>query len=301
MAIRHDDVQTLGESLARALEYVRRWKDKTVVVKYGGSILPPNGSPTGEDPAETDTDQGTLTEDLVLLKGAGVNPVLVHGGGPEITKMLQRLGKQSRFVHGLRVTDPETMEVVEMVLAGRANKAIVSRITAAGGAAVGICGKDGKVLQARKRSGPEDLGQVGEVETVDTSLIHLLSNAGFIPVVASIGFGADGRSYNLNADHAAGALAAALQASKFILLTDVPGVLRGGEREGSLISVLRVEEAKQLLREGVISKGMIPKVEACLAALGAGVGSAHIISGRLPRALLVELFTEEGVGTMILP
>ncbi len=287
----------LGASLAQALRYVNAWKSRTVVVKYGGSIMMPGPSARGADGSE----QGTVVEDLVLLKGAAVDPVLVHGGGPEISKILERLGKGSQFVNGLRVTDAETMDVVEMVLAGRATKALVSSIAAAGGSAVGISGKDGRVFQARQMSGREDLGQVGEVETVDTRLVQLLSGSGFIPVVASIGIGPEGESYNLNADHAAGALAAALGASKFILLTDVPGVFRDGDDPASLISVLRAEEARRLIAAQVISSGMIPKVESCLAALAAGVPTAHIISGRLPHALLVELFTEEGVGTMLIP
>ncbi|HET6781261.1 MAG TPA: acetylglutamate kinase [bacterium] len=277
----------LGRSLAQALRYVNAWKRKSVVVKYGGSVM-------SEEQGE-----GTLIEDLVLLKGAGIDPALVHGGGPEITRMLERLGKQSRFVDGLRVTDEDTMEVVEMVLSGRANKTIVSQITTAGGQAVGISGKDGRTFQARKLGGSQDLGQVGEIEAVDTTLIQLLSGSGFIPVVASIGIGSDGASYNLNADHAAGALAAAMGANKFILLTDVPGVLRGDERRP--ISILKTEEARRLIDDGVVNKGMIPKVEACLAAVAAGVPTAHIISGAQPHALLVELFTEEGVGTMIVP
>ncbi len=282
---------TLGTSLAQALRYVNAWKSKTVVVKYGGSLMSPeDDSPTGD----------TLIEDLVLIKGAGVDPVLIHGGGQEITRMLDRLGKRSRFVNGLRVTDEETMDVVEMVLAGRANKALVSMIAAAGGSAVGVSGKDGKVFQARKLPGPEDLGQVGEVDAVDPTLIKLLSGNGYIPVVASIGIGADGRSFNLNADHAAGALAAALGASKFILLTDVPGVLAGGEG-GEVLSTLQAKDARRLIREGVIARGMIPKVEACLAALAAGVPTAHIIGGRTPHTLLVELFTQEGAGTMMTP
>jgi acetylglutamate kinase len=282
---------TLGTSLAQALRYVNAWKTKTVVVKYGGSLMSPeDDSPTGD----------TLIADLVLLKGAGVDPVLIHGGGAEITRMLDRLGKRSRFVNGLRVTDEETMDVVEMVLAGRANKALVSMIAAAGGSAVGVSGKDGKVFQARKLPGPEDLGQVGEIDTVDPTLIKLLSGNGYIPVVASIGIGVDGGSFNLNADHAAGALAAALGASKFILLTDVPGVLAGGEG-GEVLSTLTAPDARRLIREGVIARGMIPKVEACLAALAAGVPTAHIIGGRTPHALLVELFTQEGAGTMLTP
>lgn len=284
MALQTHEAVDLGASLARALTYVNAWKGKSVVVKFGGSVL------AGED-------QGTLIEDLVLLKGAGVDPVLVHGGGPEITRLLDRLGLQSRFVNGLRVTDDQTMEVVEMVLGGRANKAIVSMIARAGGRAVGVSGKDGQVFQARRLA--PDLGQVGEVEAVDTTLIQVLSAAGYIPVVASIGIGAEGESYNLNADHAAGALAAAMGASKFILLTDVRGVYRSGDTS-SLISVLPAGEARQLVAQGVISRGMIPKVQACLDALAAGVPTAHIISGTLRHALLVELFTEEGVGTMLL-
>jgi acetylglutamate kinase len=279
------DAAALGRSLARALGYVNAWKGKTVVVKFGGSVLAAG-------------DRGTIVEDLVLLKGAGVDPVLVHGGGPEITRVLERLGKESRFRDGLRVTDEETMEVVEMVLAGRANKAIVSLLLRSGGMAAGISGKDGRVFQAHRLS-PE-LGQVGEIDAVDTALVATLARAGYIPVVASIGIGADGESYNLNADTAAGALAAAMGASKLILLTDVRGVYRGPD-DGSLLSVLRAGEAAALIREGVISRGMIPKVQACLDAIARGVPSAHIVSGALPHALLVELFTEEGVGTMIVP
>lgn len=285
MALQTHEVIDLGRSLARALQYVNAWKRKSVVVKFGGSVL------AGEE-------QGTVIEDLVLLKGAGVDPVLVHGGGPEITRVLERFGKESRFVNGLRVTDEETMEVVEMVLAGRANKAIVSMIIKAGGNAVGISGKDARLFQARRQS--THLGQVGEITTVDTTLIGVLSGGGYIPVVASIGIGADSESYNLNADHAAGALAAAMGASKFILLTDVRGVFRGADTT-SLISVLRAREAEQMISDGIISRGMIPKVQACLEAIAGGVPTAHIISGTLPHALLVELFTEEGVGTMIVP
>ncbi len=292
----------LGISLAQALHYINAWKGKTVVVKYGGSIMQVESQEDARrDPNPVAADEGTVIEDLVLLKGAGINPVLVHGGGPEITKTLGRFGKVSRFVNGLRVTDPETMEVVEMVLAGHANKDLVSRITAAGGVAVGISGKDGKVFQARKLVSEEDLGQVGEIETVDTTLVDLLSHAGYVPVIASIGIGRDGESYNLNADHAAGALAGALGASKFILLTDVAGVYRGDDGDRTLLSVVRTQEAEQLFAAGVISKGMIPKVEAALAALRAGVPTSHIISGLQPHALLVELLTEEGIGTMLVP
>jgi len=286
MALQTHDAIDLGGSLARALQYVNAWKGKTVVVKFGGSVM-------------SSDDQGTVVDDIVLLKGAGVHPVLVHGGGPEITRVLERLGKKSRFVNGLRVTDDDTMEVVEMVLAGRANKALVSLISKAGGSAVGISGKDGRVFQAH-RLAPE-LGQVGEIDAVDTSLVTVLSQAGYIPVVASIGIGAESETYNLNADHAAGALAAAMGASKFILMTDVRGVYRGQNDAASLLSILRAREATELIREGVISRGMIPKVQACLDAIASGVPTAHIVSGILPHALLVELFTQEGVGTMIVP
>jgi acetylglutamate kinase len=286
MALETHDAIDLGGSLARALQYVNAWKGKTVVVKFGGSVMSAD-------------DRGTVVGDLVLLKGAGVHPVVVHGGGPEITRLLERLGKKSRFVNGLRVTDEDTMEVVEMVLAGRANKALVSLISKAGGSAVGISGKDGKVFQAH-RLAPE-LGQVGEIDAVDTSLVTVLSQAGYIPVVASIAIGAESETYNLNADHAAGALAAAMGASKFILMTDVRGVYRGQNDAASLLSLLRAREAAELIREGVISRGMIPKVQACLDAIASGVPTAHIVSGTLPHALLVELFTQEGVGTMIVP
>lgn len=276
-----------GGVIAQGLGYVSAWKGKTVVVKFGGSIL---------DMAT----RSTIAEDLVLLKGAGINAVLVHGGGPEITRMLERLGKPSAFVQGLRVTDAETMEVVEMVLAGRANKALVSAITQAGGRAVGLSGKDGRMLLARKYRADVDLGQVGEVAAVDPSLVRSLGDDGYIPVIASIGIGEDGATYNLNADTAAGALAVAVGASKFILLTDVDGVYRDGAAR-ALASELRAADAEAMIRDGSISRGMIPKVEACLGALRGGVPSAHIINGTVPHALLVELFTERGIGTMLTP
>ncbi|HEV2283623.1 MAG TPA: acetylglutamate kinase [bacterium] len=276
-----------GGVIAQGLRYVNAWKGKTVVVKFGGSVLDAVGS-------------STIAEDLALLKGAGIDPVLVHGGGPEITRMLERLGKPSTFVHGLRVTDAETMEVVEMVLAGRANKSLVSAITQAGGRAVGLSGKDGRMLLARKYEADVDLGQVGEVAAVDPALVRAVSEDGYIPVIASIGIGVDGTSYNLNADTAAGALAIAVGASKFILLTDVDGVYRDREAR-TLVSELRAAEAESMTRDGTISRGMIPKVAACLDAIRGGVPSAHIINGTVPHALLVELFTERGIGTMLTP
>jgi acetylglutamate kinase len=274
-----------GGVIAQGLRYVNAWKGKTVVVKFGGSVLDEAG-------------RSTIAEDLVLLKGSGIDAVLVHGGGPEITRMLERLGKPSKFVQGLRVTDDETMDVVEMVLAGRANKSLVSAITQAGGRAVGLSGKDGRMLLARKYQADVDLGHVGEVQAVDPELVRSLSEDGYIPVIASIGIGPDGTSYNLNADTAAGALAVAVGASKFILLTDVDGVYSDHEAR-ALVSELRAANAEAMMRDGTISRGMIPKVSACLDAIRGGVPSAHIINGTVPHALLVELFTERGIGTML--
>ena len=277
-----------GAVIAQGLRYVNAWKGKTVVVKFGGSVLDANGG-------------GTLVQDLVLLKGAGIHPVLVHGGGPEITRVLERLGKESKFVQGLRVTDAETMDVVEMVLAGRTNKAIVSMIIREGGQAVGLSGKDGRMLVARKYRGDVDLGQEGEVHEVHPELVVQLSAQGYIPVVASLGIGEDGMSYNLNADTAAGALAVAVGAGKFVLLTDVPGVYRDYDGTRELISELRAADVAALIEDGTVSRGMLPKINACLAAIRGGVPSAHIIGGGLPHALLVELFTERGIGTMLVP
>ncbi len=280
------DLATEARLIAAGVRYAAAWRGKTVVIKYGGSVLDAGAA-------------GTVVEDLVLLKGAGVNPVLVHGGGPEITRMLDRMGKETRFVEGLRVTDAETMEVVEMVLAGRANKAMVTMIGAAGGSAVGLSGKDAGLLQARRLEGPVDLGLVGEVVEVRGDILRTISDAGHVPVIASIGVGSDSEGLNLNADHAAGALAAALGASKLIILTDVPGVMRSESGAATLVSSLTADEARRLIDNGTISSGMIPKVEACLMALERGVPSAHIIGTQTPHALLLELFTEEGIGTMI--
>jgi acetylglutamate kinase len=282
----NEPVTNEGRLIAAGVRYAAAWRNRTVVVKYGGSVL------------EAGT-AGTVVEDLVLLKNAGVNPVLVHGGGPEITRMLDRLGKETVFVEGLRVTDAETMEVVEMVLAGRANKALVTMIGAAGGSAVGLSGKDAGLLQARRLEGPVDLGFVGEVTDVRPQVITTISEAGHIPVIASVGIGSEGESLNLNADHAAGALAAALGARKLIILTDMPGVMRKDAGGQALVTEMTAEQARRMIADGTVSRGMIPKVEACLAALNRGVPSAHIIGTAVPHALLLELFTEEGVGTMI--
>lgn len=280
------DLATEARLIAAGVRYAAAWRGKTVVIKYGGSVLDAGAA-------------GTVVEDLVLLKAAGVNPILVHGGGPEITRMLDRIGKQTQFIDGLRVTDAETMEIVEMVLAGRANKAMVTMIGAAGGSAVGLSGKDAGLLRARRVDGPVDLGLVGEVVEVRGEILKTIGDAGHVPVIASIGVGDDGASLNLNADHAAGALAAAVGASKLILLTDVPGVMKGEGAGATLLSLLTADEARRLIADGTISRGMIPKVEAALLALERGVPSAHIIGTQAPHALLLELFTEEGIGTMI--
>jgi acetylglutamate kinase len=280
------DPATEGRLIAAGLRYAAAWRGKTVVIKYGGSVLDAGSS-------------GTVVEDLVLLKGAGVNPVLVHGGGPEITRMLDRVGKETKFVQGLRVTDSETMEIVEMVLAGRANKALVTMIGTAGGSAVGLSGKDAGLLRARRLNGSVDLGLVGEIVEVHGQIIETISGAGHIPVIASVGFGEGGESLNLNADHAAGVLAAALGASKLIILTDVPGVMQTRDGAPALISSLTSAASRRLIADGTVARGMIPKVEACLMALDRGVPSAHIIGTASPHALLVELFTEAGIGTMI--
>lgn len=276
-----------GALIARGLQYVNAWRGRTVVVKYGGSIL--------------DRPAGTVIEDLVLLQGAGVLPVLVHGGGPEISRLLERLGHVPRFINGLRVTDDETLEVVEMVLSGRANKALVGRVLKAGGSAVGISGRDGRLFEAAPLRSPPGLGRVGQITAVHPEVVHVLGGAGQIPVIASVGADPEGEPLNLNADHAAAALAQALGASKLIVLTDVEGVYREVDGRRDLLSTLTVEEARALVAEGAIGGGMIPKVEACVAAIQGGVASAHIISGEAPHALLVELFTEEGVGTMLVP
>ncbi len=280
-------VAALGTLIARGLQYVNAWRGRTVVIKYGGSI--------------STRVSGTVIEDLVLLQGAGVNPVLVHGGGPEISRMLERLGHIPRFVDGLRVTDDETLEVVEMVLSGRANKTLVGRITKAGGRAVGLSGRDGDLFAAAPLRTPPGLGRVGQITIVHPEIVHLLAGGGFVPVIASVGSDALGEALNLNADHAAAALAQALGASKLIVLTDVEGIYREVNGRRELLSVLTVEEARALVADGGVAGGMIPKVEACLAAIQGGVASAHIISGEVPHALLVELFTEEGIGTMLVP
>ena len=279
-----------AEVLLEALPYIREFRGKTVVIKYGGAAM----------------ERADLKEpfalDVILLRFVGLRPVIVHGGGPQIGALMKRLGKEPRFVGGMRVTDEETVEIVEMVLVGKINKEIVGLINHHGGKAVGLSGKDASMLRARRRphrlpSGDEvDLGLVGQIEAVNTEPIRLLEEAGFIPVIAPVGVGAAGETYNINADLVAGEVAAALRAEKLIHLTDVQGILA---EDGRLVSTLSRKEAERLVDAGVIEGGMLPKVESALRALEGGTAKAHIIDGRVPHAILLELFTREGVGTEI--
>jgi acetylglutamate kinase len=281
--------------ISTALPYMLRYEDKIVVVKYGGSAM---GDPELAK---------TFARDITLLETSGVFPVVVHGGGPQIGRLLKDLGINSEFRGGLRVTDKRTVEVVEMVLAGTINKEIVMAINAEGGKAVGLCGKDGNMVVARKLTRREvdpdsniekaiDLGFVGEPDTVNRSVIYMVSPAGLIPVIAPVAPGRDGETYNINADTFAGAIAGALHATRLLFLTDVPGVL---DRDGRLIKELTVGEARRLIESGVISGGMIPKVETCIEALERGVEGVVILNGATPHAVLLELFTELGAGTLI--
>lgn len=290
-----------AEVLVEALPYMRTFVGKTFVIKYGGSAM------------EDQDLKKSICLDLVLLKYIGIHPVIVHGGGPEITRAMDRLGKKPTFVNGLRVTDAETMEIVQMVLAGKVNKEIVTLLNQHGGKAVGLTGKDGDMIIARKRpvevcvdknSGEAvtvDLGYVGDIDRVDTALLGTLSREGYIPVLASIAVGYDGESYNINADYVASEVAQALKAEKLIVLTDVEGIFEDPEREDSIVSSLTVDSARQMIAAGQIDGGMIPKVEACIRAVEGGVARTHIIDGRLLHSILLEIFTDEGIGTMVIP
>jgi acetylglutamate kinase len=277
--------EEMGFHLDRALRYVAEWRRKRVVVKFGGRALE-----KGE--------MGTLVDDLVLLQQSGLRPVLVHGGGPEISRMLERLGVEPKFVDGLRVTDAETIEIVEMVLSGKVNKKLVSLIHQAGGRAVGLSGRDAGLLKARPHPRRE-LGFVGEVEEVDTELIESLLSESYIPVISSLGYGDDGQAYNVNADVAASGLAVALGAEKLIVLTDVPGIHQPSGEGQERIAVLDPQSAQELIDTGVVSRGMLPKLNACVEAVLQGVPSSHIIAAGDFHGVLIELFTEEGIGTMV--
>lgn len=286
---------TFVQNLSEALPYLRKFSGKTMVIKYGGAAMVHEAA------------REAFVSDMVLLRIVGIKPVVVHGGGPRINAMLKRLGKTTEFVQGLRVTDEETVDVIEMVLAGALNKSIVADINRHGGKAVGLSGKDACLIQASKYcpSDPNspttelDIGFVGKVDQIDPSVLVSLDESGFIPVVAPLGVGSDGRTYNINADTVAGEIASALKAEKLILMTDTPGILQSADQPDSLISCVDTAEVEQLIQQGVICGGMIPKVKACLSALAAGVSSCHIIDGRVPHCALLEIFTREGVGTLI--
>ncbi len=280
--------------LTEALPYIQRFAGKTVVVKYGGNAM------TGDETEDA------FARDIVLLKTVGINPVVVHGGGPQIAEMLERIGKVSQFIAGMRVTDAETMDVVEMVLGGKVNKAIVNRINQNGGRAIGLTGKDANLLRARKMLMQErqddgsmralDLGHVGEVIGVKTDVLELLLHSDFIPVIAPVGVGDEGESYNINADLVAGKVAEALHAEKLILATNIPGVL---DKDKKILTGLTTSDVDALIADGTIYGGMLPKIECALSAVKNGVHSAHIFDGRVAHATLLEVFTDEGMGTLI--
>jgi acetylglutamate kinase len=278
--------------LAEAMPYIRRFHGKTIVVKYGGNAM------------TDETLKRSFAQDVVMLRLVGMNPVVVHGGGPQIEQLLSRVGKKGEFVQGMRVTDAETMDIVEMVLAGQVNKEIVELINSSGGKAVGLTGQDGGLIHARKmmvasREDPErkiDIGQVGEIESIDPSIIQTLTANGFIPVIAPIGSGESGETYNINADLVAGKVAEILKAEKLILLTNTPGVL---DRDGKLLTGLTARRIDELFADGTISGGMLPKISSALDAARGGVASVHIIDGRVDHSVLLEIMTDQGVGTMI--
>ena len=274
--------------LVEALPYIEEFKGITVVIKYGGSAL------------VNEEIKNTIMQDIALMKYVGFKPVVVHGGGPDINNMLKRIGKESVFVDGLRVTDEETMEIAEMVLSGKVGKAIASEIEAQGIKACGISGRDGRTLKVNKLTpNGNDIGFVGEVCCVDTTLIKTLMDNDFVPVISSIGFDENGDTYNINADYAAVAVAGALKAEKLVFLTDVEGVLTDVKDSNSLITRINTEEIQKLIADGTVSGGMIPKVQCCLSGVEAGVKHVHILDGRVEHCLILEIFTKDGIGTLI--
>ena len=295
MSLNTERAPQIAKVLTEALPYIQRFSGKTLVIKYGGNAM-------------VDEDlKNSFARDVVLMKAVGINPIIVHGGGPQIGQLLERIGKKSHFVAGMRVTDSETMDMVEMVLGGQVNKSIVSLINNHGGRAVGLTGKDGGMIRAEKlHISPDDpavdvsevidLGHVGNVKSIDTSVVDMLVNSDFIPVIAPIGVGENGQSYNINADLVAGKLAEVLKAEKLILLTNTAGLL---DKNGELLTGLDSVQVNKLIDEGIIFGGMLPKVSSALAAVNSGLSSAHIIDGRVQHAALLEIFTDEGVGTLI--
>lgn len=290
-----DNAAMIARVLTEALPYIQRFSGKTMVIKYGGNAM------------SDERLKSSFACDVVLMKLVGMNPVIVHGGGPQIGDLLKRIGKESEFYEGMRVTDSETMDIVEMVLGGQVNKDIVNLINRHGGAAVGLTGKDGELIRARKltftRNSPEmnapeiiDIGHVGEVASIDTAVIDLLLQGNFIPVIAPIGVGEEGQSYNINADLVAGKLAEVLGAEKLIFLTNTAGLL---DKSGKVLTGLTVKDIHRMVKDGVISGGMLPKIKSVLDAVQAGVRTAHIIDGRVEHAVLLEIFTDHGVGSLI--
>lgn len=277
-----------AEVLVHALPYIQRYYGKIIVVKYGGNAM------ISEELRET------VINDIILMKCVGIEPIVVHGGGPDISDFLNRLGQKSEFINGLRYTDENTIDVVQMVLGGKVNKNLVSLIEKFGGKAIGLCGMDGSLLKAKKIKTEVDLGYVGEITKVNTEVLKMAMNSGYIPVVGSIALGEDdNKAYNINADICASKIAAALKAERLILLTDVPGVMKDPKDITSLISVLRLHQIPKLCLEGIIKGGMIPKIDCCVEAIRMGVEKATILDGRVPHSLLLELFSPEGIGTII--
>ena len=276
-----------AEILVEALPYIKEFYGKRVVIKYGGAAM-----------KDCSLKQKVI-QDIVLMKFVGMHPIVIHGGGPEINAMLKRLGIASSFIDGLRVTDHATMEIVEMVLGGKVNKEIVSGINASGGKAIGISGKDGGLIEAQALDPSGQMGFVGEVININPQIIETMIENGYIPVIAPIGIDKQGQSYNINADLVAAAIAVSMKADKLVLLTDVPGLLSDPQDSESLISILNISEVAEYIANGTIAGGMIPKVHCCEEAVAGGVGRTHIIDGRVPHSILLEIFTDEGVGTMV--
>ncbi|MBQ5347542.1 MAG: acetylglutamate kinase [Ruminococcus sp.] len=276
-----------AEILIQAMPYIQKWSGQTIVVKYGGNAM------------KSEELKEAVMKDIVLMQLVGINVVLVHGGGPEISQMLDKTGKKSEFKNGLRVTDKETIDIVQQVLAGKVNKSLVQHLSTSGGRAIGLCGLDGKMLMAKKLEGKDDLGYVGEIDRVNPMIIRDSLKNGYIPVISTIAGGYDGEVYNINADLAAAKIASKLGAVKLMLMTDIRGLLRDINDEESLISVVNANEVPKLKKEGIISGGMIPKIDCCVDAVKSNVSRAHILDGRLKHSLLLELFSDEGIGTMI--